>query len=659
MGDTYDLSGDFRGATVNIKSDISYGQATPAQVAPATLAAAQEQLAALPLDHIPPPTSLPPGSRMPHSPNPLFVGRQTNLRALAAALKGGQTAAIGQIAAATGLGGIGKTQLAAEFVHRYGQYFAGGVFWLSFGIPEAIPAEIAACGGPGGLDLRPDFGSLPLPDQMRLVLSAWQSPLPRLLVFDNCEDEAPLAQWRPPSGGSRVLVTSRRGRWARALGVRELPLDVLERAESVALLRGHRPDLAPLTGPGQAGDPLTGPGQAADAISDELGDLPLALHLAGSFLETYRDDPLFGDPADFLAQLRDKRLLDHPALQGEDVTHSPTGHDLHVGRTFTLSYRRLDANDPADVTALALLGRAAYFAPGEPIPRELLLATLDLEADDREQARQAARGLRRLVALGLLEQEQDGTLLLHRLLAAFGQGVAGEGAQGAVEGTVLQAMSERMDQAQYIAPLLLLQPHLRAVTDAAMEREEKRAGNLCNWLGYYLKQIGDYDAARPYYERALAIREKVLGAEHPDTASSLNNLGALLQATGDYDAARPYYERALAINEKVLGAEHPDTASSLNNLGFLLQATGDYDAARPYLERALAIREKVLGAEHPDTALSLNNLGFLLDSTGDYAAARPYYERALAIFEARLGPDHPNTRTVRSNLAALDAPPSP
>ena len=72
---------------------------------------------------------------------------------------------------------------------------------------------------------------------------------------------------------------------------------------------------------------------------------------------------------------------------------------------------------------------------------------------------------------------------------------------------------------------------------------------------------GDHAAARPYYERALAIRLEVLGEQHPDTASSLNNMGYLLQAMGDHAAARPYYERALAIRLEVLGEQHPDTAT--------------------------------------------------------------------------------------------------
>jgi len=91
----------------------------------------------------------------------------------------------------------------------------------------------------------------------------------------------------------------------------------------------------------------------------------------------------------------------------------------------------------------------------------------------------------------------------------------------------------------------------------------------------------------------------------------------------------------VGITEKVLGPDHPTTASSLNNLGLLLRAQGDLAGARLYYERALAIREKVLGPDHPDIAGSLNNLGALLRSQGDLADARPYFERALAIYQQR------------------------
>jgi hypothetical protein len=116
------------GTQYNAEHIYIYAQATPRPVDPETLAAAERQLAALPLDTILDLAPLPPGSRMPLRRNPLFVGREADLRALAIALKGGETAAIGQTAAIIGLGGMGKTQLASEFVHRYGPFFAGGLF---------------------------------------------------------------------------------------------------------------------------------------------------------------------------------------------------------------------------------------------------------------------------------------------------------------------------------------------------------------------------------------------------------------------------------------------------------------------------------------------------------------------------------------------------
>eukprot|EP00752_Nemacystus_decipiens_P018035 g16168.t1 len=116
---------------------------------------------------------------------------------------------------------------------------------------------------------------------------------------------------------------------------------------------------------------------------------------------------------------------------------------------------------------------------------------------------------------------------------------------------------------------------------------------------------GYYEDAKPLYERSLAIREKVLGPDHPDVASSLNSLAVLLKT-------QPLYERSLAIREKMLGPDHPDVASSLNSLAALL---GYYEDAKPLHERSLTIRasrEKVLDPDHSDVASSITNLaGFL------------------------------------------------
>jgi hypothetical protein len=149
--------------------------------------------------------------------------------------------------------------------------------------------------------------------------------------------------------------------------------------------------------------------------------------------------------------------------------------------------------------------------------------------------------------------------------------------------------------------------------------------------------LGDLRGAHSCAERALAIREKVLGPDHPDTAGGLNNLAALLSSLGALAGARPHYERALAIQEKVLGTQHPDTANTLNNLGFLLQELGDLAGARPCFERSLAIREKALGPDHLDTARSLDNLSALCVALGQEETALDLMQRAAAIDDGVIG----------------------
>ena len=191
------------------------------------------------------------------------------------------------------------------------------------------------------------------------------------------------------------------------------------------------------------------------------------------------------------------------------------------------------------------------------------------------------------------------------------------------------------------------------IREKVLGPDHSEVATSLHWAGRLMTILAHYSDAQQCLERALAISEQAFGADSREAAESLDELGILLHKLGDYPGARPYLERTLAIKEKVLSPEHPDTATSLNNLGVLLRAMGDLPGARPYHERTLAIREKVLGPEHPDTARSLSNLGTLLYAMGQYAGARPYFERTLAICEKVLGPEHPDTATSLNNLGAL------
>jgi tetratricopeptide (TPR) repeat protein len=189
---------------------------------------------------------------------------------------------------------------------------------------------------------------------------------------------------------------------------------------------------------------------------------------------------------------------------------------------------------------------------------------------------------------------------------------------------------------------------------AASTAELEEAGRLYA-QGEALYRAGKYDAALPLAQRILAIREKALGPEHADVATTLNGLGVLYRAKGDLGRAEALYQRALTIREKALGPNHPDVAQSLNNLALLFTLKGDFDRAELLYRRALIIKEKALGTDHADVAQSLNNLAWLYVSKGEYGRAEPLYQRAVAIFEKALGPDHANVATSLNNLALLYA----
>ena len=184
-------------------------------------------------------------------------------------------------------------------------------------------------------------------------------------------------------------------------------------------------------------------------------------------------------------------------------------------------------------------------------------------------------------------------------------------------------------------------------------RKDAYAGVLFNNMaGVYYAQ-GDYGKALEYYGKALAIFERVLGTDHPDTATTYNNMGSAYRAQGDYEKALEYYEKALAISGRVLGTEHPSTATTYNNMALVFRAQGDYAKALEYYGKALAIRERVLGAEHRSTATTYNNMALVYSDQGDYGKALEYYGKALAIRESVLGTDHPDTAATYNNMALV------
>jgi Tfp pilus assembly protein PilF len=117
--------------------------------------------------------------------------------------------------------------------------------------------------------------------------------------------------------------------------------------------------------------------------------------------------------------------------------------------------------------------------------------------------------------------------------------------------------------------------------------------------GYYNPNSWSRCASLTPHLLTICETEETKSASEVKCAELLNKSGSYFYGRSAYSPARPLFERALAINEKVLGPEHPDTATSLDNLAGVLHDRGELVGARSLLERALAIREKALGSEHP------------------------------------------------------------
>lgn len=172
-----------------------------------------------------------------------------------------------------------------------------------------------------------------------------------------------------------------------------------------------------------------------------------------------------------------------------------------------------------------------------------------------------------------------------------------------------------------------------------------------NNVGLAYDNVGEYKKALEYQLRALGIREKVLPSTHPDLAASYNNVGGAYGNLGDHEKELEYNLKALAIREKVLPSIHPDLALCYSNVGGTYDDLGYHERALEYNRKALAIREQVLLPTHPDLAQSYHNVGNTYLYLGDHEQALVYSLKALEILEQSLPPDHPNNVVCRSNIA--------
>lgn len=173
-----------------------------------------------------------------------------------------------------------------------------------------------------------------------------------------------------------------------------------------------------------------------------------------------------------------------------------------------------------------------------------------------------------------------------------------------------------------------------------------------NEAGLHAFQRGDLIAAEHHFGRAIEEAERA-DPSGLSAAKSLNNLAETYRAQRRYAEAEGIYRHALAVKEQVLGARHPEVAISLSNLAGLRYVLGDFAGAEHLFKRALAILEATLGANHLEAAKVLGNLAAVSYMQGRCIEAEALYRSALVIRENALGPYHPDVARTLINLATV------
>ncbi|WP_460303217.1 tetratricopeptide repeat protein [Actinocorallia aurea] len=554
----------------------------------------------------------------------VFVGREGELERLGRAL-GGPGPVV--VAAVAGLGGVGKSTLAAHYALQQARAGRTPVWWITADTPTDLESGLADL----AVALQPETAGSELEVLAGRAVLWLASHDGWLLVLDNVADPADIAGLVARLGSGRIVVTSRLNEgWHRLPGHHLLYLNVLTHDEAVDLL----------TRLAQPRDPDSWAG--ADELVGELGWLPLAIDQAGAYLHQTRLTP-----ADYLGLLREQpAVVFDRAARGADAERT-------IARIWRLTLDHLAATAPLAGDLLRIL---AWFAP-DTVPRTLLAPL----ADTAEVSE----------ALGVLAAYNMITLTgsevsVHRLVQTVARTPDPTDPHrrpadiDTARDTTTRLLNDTRprsteDPADWPAWRILL-PHIHALLDHADPATDTATTSLLtDRTASFLEGQGALNHAIAYYERGLATDQRLQGDDHPDTLASRNNLAGAYETAGDLARAIPLYEQTLTDCERVLGDDHPSTLTSRNNLAYAYRSAGDLARAIPLYEQTLTDRQRILGDDHPDTLTSRNNLAGAYRSAGDLARAIPLYEQTLTDCERVLGANHPTTRIVRENVEAARA----
>ncbi len=603
--------------------------------------------------------------------NANFTGRTEDLLNLRRHLVEGRPAVMLPITL-HGMGGIGKTQLALEYAHRFRADY-DLVWWIAAEPVQFVDAALMDLGGRLGVvteGVKVEGAKMTL-DALRsgAVGGRW------LLIYDNAEEPEALERLLPHGGPGHVLITSRNREWPEQ--VHMLTVDVFHRTESVAHLQGRVEGLST---------------EHAAQVAEALGDLPIAVSAAGAWLaETglpvaeYLRAVQEGDAGRravqatwdlSLQRLRERSLGAHRLLQVCSVLAPDIALDLLYSDKLMSA---IAAHDPTAAerdmrgTLVQSINRLALLKLDVPA-RQVQVHRLLQEVVRERMTSSERKRLRHEVHLALAafrpDGEPDDPVTWDRFRMIW-RHLRVSGAETCVEESVRSLIVDRVRYlwrrgdlaearllgervAQNWTDLLaqVQSPESPAITDVEPLALHRQLLRLRFTLANVLRDLADFVEALRVDEEVLAGQQELLGEGHAHTLMTKGSYAADLVALGRYADALPLAEATYEAWLERFGDSHPLTLRSANNLAAALRAVGGFTRATVIDEEVVERRRDVLGSLHPHTLHSQAALGIDLRESGRYRESVRVFRAVLKQAKEHLGENDADTLRAQVGLAA-------
>lgn len=599
--------------------------------------------------------------RMP-ARNSNFTGRAQELAKLRGELRARQATVVLSMSH-QGLGGVGKTQLALEYVHRF-QADYDIVWWIPCGQSQYIDSSLYELGQEMRSKLQlgiPEEGSTEqVVRQVLALIGSAETGYRSLMIYDNADDISTVKGLLPERHDhGHVLITSRAEEWQNE--GHSVQLDVFRTEEGVGHLRFRIPAISD---------------QEAGEVAEFLGNLPLAMAVAGAWLAStgtpvsvYLEElskPDSQPPEVASTDESDRWPLDMTSSDGSELDANLLSDYPHpVTRVLDLSLDLLEQRSPAAIRLLELCSVMAPDIAQSLIEGERMVSALRQLDPAISESAMVFRLIRLIDNLALIKVDNnEQQIQVHRLVqAAVRKRLAAkngvEGARQAVHQMLVGARPEGdVDNPRYWPRYQVIWTHL--TPSGVKWSEDETVRQLLIDRVRYLRQRDDLERGR---RRAIEIeqawKEMLLREPAPELAESLQrqlfqlrfNLANILRDLAEFEESKAIDQSVLDGQQQLLGAEHPHTLSTRSSLAADLRAMGDYDAALELDRATYRSWLDTTGDEYPRTLAAANNLALSLLVTGEFQAALDLDRDTLEKRTRVLLANHPRTLSSGSALA--------